>query len=100
SPVLVIALNPDAKLLATGTESGEARLWRTDEGAPLATARHHSPRARTAFYSADGNHLVTTSEDHTAQHWISGQVQPAGAALRHAGKVTCGVFSPDATRIL
>jgi len=47
SPVLAVALNPDAKLLATSTENGEARVWRTDEGAPLTTVRHHSVRART-----------------------------------------------------
>jgi tetratricopeptide (TPR) repeat protein len=100
SPVQVIALNLNAKLLATGTQDGEVRLWRTDEGAPMTTVRHHAARARTAFYSADGQHLVTTSEDHTALQWVSGQIQPFGPALRHLGKVTCGVFSPDASRIL
>ena len=57
-------------------------------------------RARSAFYSADGQHLLTTSEDHTALHWISGGVRPAGPALKHKGKVLCGTFNKDATRIL
>ncbi|HEY3899021.1 MAG TPA: PQQ-binding-like beta-propeller repeat protein [Chthoniobacter sp.] len=99
-PVQAIAINPDAKLLAGGTENGEVRIWRTDEGAPLTTVRRHFARARTAFYSADGNHLITTAEDGTAHHWISGQVQPLGPALKHSGKVTCGVFNHDASKIL
>ncbi len=100
SPVVTGALAPSSKLLATGSVDGKACIWRTDGGMPLPTVRSHAARARSAFYSADGNHLVTTAEDHTALHWISGQVNPAGPAMQHPGRVTCGTFNRDASRIL
>jgi hypothetical protein len=62
--------------------------------------RSHFARARTAFYSRSAEDLVTTSEDHTAAHWKSGQLKPFGPALKHRGKVTCGVFSPDGKLII
>ncbi len=70
-------MTPDAKLLATGSADGVVRVWRTDGGMPLPTVRTHQARARTAFYSLDGEHLVTASEDHTALHWMSGHLTPS-----------------------
>ena len=100
APVLKVVYSQDGTLLATSCSDGKVRVWRMDGGKAMPTVRSHSVRARAAFYSLDGGHLVTTSEDHTALHWISGQVRPFGPPLKHKGKVLCGTFDKEATRIL
>jgi tetratricopeptide (TPR) repeat protein len=86
--------------VASGGLDGLAQIWRVDDGLPMATVRSHFARAHTAFYSQDGDDLVTTSDDHTALHWKSGQLQPFGPALKHKGDVECAVFNKDASIIL
>ena len=66
-PVQAVALDPQAKLLASGAKDGELRLWDVGRGVTLARfTQHHAPIARLVF-SPDGRQLVATDlEGHTS----------------------------------
>lgn len=98
SAVRTIEFGPHSRMVATGCADGEVRVWRQDIGAesrPLPSVRKHYGPVRTAFFSADGEGLVSGSEDTTAIRWQFATTKPIGRALPHEGKVSCAVYNPD-----
>jgi len=63
SPIHAIAFSPDGLLIACGGESGEVRLFKTENGQRLAQIKgEHGPVFALAF-SADGKQLATGGFD-------------------------------------
>ncbi len=98
--VLALAVAPDGRRIATGSDDGQARVWETDVGQPVRVVKslpHPSPLSAVAF-SPDGKFLATgMHQDGEARLWDldTGQYIP----LNHGDPVRQLAFSPDGRRV-
>lgn len=68
SAVWTTRFSPDDTLLATGSEDGNVRLWRTGTD-QLVTTLHHDDAARALAFAADAPVIATGSHDGSAILW-------------------------------
>ncbi|MEO1591204.1 MAG: serine/threonine-protein kinase [Cyanobacteria bacterium J06632_22] len=68
--VTALALSPDARLLAVGTEGNTLSLWDGATGRCVAKLEHGWGLVDIAF-AADGQRLITSSRDETVSVWAS-----------------------------
>jgi eukaryotic-like serine/threonine-protein kinase len=66
--VRAVEFAPDGSRVAVGTSDGNARLYRTSDGALLGTLRHPAAVTSLAF-DPTGERLLTGSRDQTARLW-------------------------------
>jgi WD40 repeat protein/tetratricopeptide (TPR) repeat protein len=78
-----------------GADTGEARVWDAQTGAPKTPPLRHEDGVIHACFSDDGRHVVTSSHDTTARLWDVTQRDPLVTILRHGGSVNRAAFSPD-----
>ncbi len=68
SPVLGLAVSPDGKLVACGSEDG-ARIWNPAEGRVRPALRGHTAPVGAVAFGAGGALLATGSGDKTVRLW-------------------------------
>ena len=94
-PVRYIDADPTGRYLATASLDGTVRLWNLASGAQEHRLTHPSQQnLNSVRFSADGQHLVTASEQKPILVWTA-----AGKLLAslegHADAAPSAVFSPD-----
>jgi hypothetical protein len=99
--IAAVALSPDSRWLATGSEDKTARLWdltaKDPAAAPIVLRGHDSVITAVAL-SPDNRWLVTGSGDRTARLWDLTAKDPAAAPIvlrGHEGDITAVALSPD-----
>ena len=98
--VTALAFAPGGKLLATGDDRGDCRLWRFDPAANEWQGgewlRGHSRTITAMTFADDGARLITSSGDNTCGQWdvVAGKEIRAGV-LKHPEWVTDIVVSDD-----
>ena len=60
-----LAFSPDGQTLASGMKLGDILLWETATGAIKKTLRGHNRRVSQMFFSAEGQTLISVSDDGT-----------------------------------
>jgi tetratricopeptide (TPR) repeat protein len=95
-----VAFGPDGRLILTGCDDYDARLWDAATGRPIGMPMEHSGWVYSASFSPDGRSILTGSGDTTARIWDSATGRPLGPPLEHPGGVTSVAFSPDGRSIL
>jgi hypothetical protein len=98
SPMVSVALGPDAKMIFTGHEDRTARLWGADHkpaGGPLP----HDGPVRAVAVSADGT-LLATAAGKAVWLWDTATRQPIGPPQVHEADVVSLAFSPDGKALL
>lgn len=82
--------------LFTGRDDGPGELWDLDKMQLLRELRGHARRINAAHFTADGETLITASDDHTVLEWDpqTGEKR-RGRELFHPRPVTALAVTPD-----
>ena len=91
--------SPDGKMVFTGGADGRARLWLTASGEQLDVVFDHQDTVSAVAFHSSGKFVATGSADGNARIWSIGG-EPAGPALRHAGRVSACLFDPAGEGLL
>lgn len=83
APVNDIEFSPDGSMLATASDDTTAKLWRTRDGALLATLSGHSDPVTALAFAADRDLLATASADSTAMLWDPRTANSVGRLVGH-----------------
>ncbi|QJW96862.1 serine/threonine-protein kinase [Frigoriglobus tundricola] len=68
-PVLCCALSPDGLLLASGGSDRTVRVYRAEDGLPLASFEGHDKPVRAVAFAAAGDALYSGDEGGTLRRW-------------------------------
>jgi eukaryotic-like serine/threonine-protein kinase len=98
-PVVALALSPDGRRLASGSEDGWVRLWDVPSGREIAGANEHHLALRSVQFSPDGRSLVSAGYDPTSYLWDATTGRAIRALRGHEKGVWAAVFSPDGRRL-
>jgi len=67
--ILAVAVSPDGRYVAAGSNSGQVRVWREEGRVAHLTMRGHTNRVGAIAFSPDGHTLATASWDGTVRLW-------------------------------
>jgi WD40 repeat protein len=95
-PILSVALDQDARVVAAGTMGGEVRLWRVDDRTPLASVHGHTGSVYGVALSGDGQVLLSGAVDGRVQLWDARTGLSLAALSGHAGGTYGVALSADA----
>src|ERR1051326_3176181 len=73
--VRAIALSPDAKTLATGSDEGPIQLWDTTTGKAGGKLEGHTDWVLCLAFSADGKRLASGGDDAVVRVWDVGEAK-------------------------
>ena len=79
--VYCLAVSPDGKLLAAGSQDAAAYVWNLAEKKCVATLKDHALSVLSVGFSADGKFLVTGGADRAIQVWDTGTWEPGKRKL-------------------
>jgi WD40 repeat protein len=68
-----LAYSPDGRLMATASQDGTVRLWKTENGELLSVLEGHANHVMAVDFSPDGTRLASASRDGTARIWDLGE---------------------------
>ncbi len=93
--ILTVAISPDGRYWAAGSNSGAVRAWR-EEGRTLHLAlRAHTDRVTAVAFAPDGTTLVTASWDGTVKLWDVASGAGIWTLRGHTEYVQSVAWSPD-----
>ena len=101
--ILSVAVSPDGRYIAAGSNSGQVRVWREEGWVAHLTIRGHSDRVGAIAFSPDGQTLATASWDGTVRLWDvasgaiiwtvrDGNIPVTSLAMSPSGKLMSGSY--------
>ncbi|GCE15829.1 NACHT domain-containing protein [Tengunoibacter tsumagoiensis] len=91
--VLSIAFNPSGKLMATGANNCEVRIWNVAEGVPMHILQGHAHWIWSVAISPDGKTVVSGSEDQSLRFWDMNQGRCYATLEAHVGSISSVAFN-------
>lgn len=93
--VNAIAINPNGKILASGSDDNRVKLWNLDNGQEIRTLSGHRGAIRTLAMSPEGQILASGSDDKTIKLWNLATREEIRTIRGHTAAVRTVAFSPD-----
>ncbi|MCI0682578.1 MAG: serine/threonine protein kinase [Gemmataceae bacterium] len=93
--VTAFAFCPDGKLLATGSEDGNAYLWKCAGATRLGSTLLHPGPLRGMVFSGDGRALLAWSGSNHVRLWNTSTGAPLVPPLLHPAEIAAVQFTPD-----
>ncbi|HMQ31557.1 MAG TPA: WD40 repeat domain-containing serine/threonine-protein kinase [Chloroflexaceae bacterium] len=93
--VHAVAWGPTGRLLVSGGADRTLRIWRADDGAPLACLEGHGDRVLCAAWSPDGHLIASGGADRSVRLWRAEDGQLLRTLPGHGDQVTGVAWSMD-----
>ncbi|MFO0890053.1 MAG: protein kinase [Isosphaeraceae bacterium] len=93
--ILALALSPDGRRLATGTDASSGRLWDMATGHSLCNPLVHPGPVSAVVFSGDGRRVATAGPSGTLRLWDAMTGETVGRPISHGVAIHAICFSPD-----
>ena len=90
-----VAVSPDGKYLASGSDDKTVKIWDAMSGECIRTLKGHSNIVRSVCWSPDGKYLASGSVDKTVKIWDAESGQCIRTLQGHWYSVYSVCWSPD-----
>jgi hypothetical protein len=90
-----LALSPDGRRIAAGTENGQICVWDMATGIRQADLRGHTQRVLALAFFPDSKRLVSASSDRSLRLWNIDGSSCERVLYGHQGAVNCVAVSPE-----
>jgi eukaryotic-like serine/threonine-protein kinase len=98
--VTALAVSPDGRWIASGSNDHTVRLWSATTGELAGTLTGYGTSVDAVAFSPDSTRVVSAGGDHTLWLWDVITHLPILVLQGHQGAVTSVTFTPDGTRIV
>jgi WD40 repeat protein len=96
---VTVAFSPDGRLLVTGDDAGEVRLWEAESLRPLARLGRIGARLKSVAFSPDGRLVASAGVDRSVSLWDVAGRRLVTTVGSHQAPVLSLAFSPDGRRL-
>jgi len=90
-----IAIAPDGKTLASGSEDALIKLWNLEDGKMIREIKSEQDAVHAVTLSPSGRTLASGGKDGTTRLWSPASGKQRGTLWAHVDRVLCAAFSPD-----
>ena len=93
--VMGVAFSPDGKHVASGSKTGEIKVWQPGTGKEVHRLLGHGGPAFAVAFRPDGKHLASAGWDHTVRVWDVETGKQVSSLTEHRDYLTSVAYSPD-----
>ena len=90
-----VAFSPNGKVLASGSQDGSIRLWRTDDWALQSVLKGHAGGVNALAFLPDGQSLASGGNDLAVRSWNVETGEELPLLAKDNAAVRCLAISPD-----
>jgi WD40 repeat protein len=94
-PVVAVAISPDRRWLASGSQDSTVKIWDLSNGLLLRTLYGHSGKVNAVAISPDGQWIASAAEDFQVRLWEIATGNQAFSLAGHQNSPTAVAFSRD-----
>ncbi len=98
--IRTVAISPDGRWLASGSQDNTIKIWDLATGNLLRTLYGHNGKINSVAISPDGHWILTAADDNTARIWDVQGGNEARVLGGHAGMITSAAFASDGAQVL
>ena len=95
SPVASVAVAPDGRTIASGSQDNTIRLWDVASGKEFRRLEGHTAPVISIAFSSDGRRLASGSADKTIRLWDTASGMELQLLQGHTASVSSVAFAPD-----